>query len=286
MEWAKIQIVLSKRTLIWNQITLLTHLLLDTRPMKIRLICSLLLVLSTAFAGETGYKGDYETTLKHYEALSQKMAKDPKYKEPAQAELQAAEEAPSQTRDFTPSTEIADEAFKKGDYETALKHYEALGEDGDSDASLTAGLIHAEGADGIETDKAKAAAWFKRSGDQGGAAGADLYEKMDNKNELNEVERIKAENLIHGFQESDSKLTSDQQTLTTGSFTTGIHSSVSGIGPPRRYSKSELVQTSDANTYTASMDIEASFSPMRSSRGEYSYRPEKTLPSHYLPERE
>ena len=243
--------------------------------MKIRLIYSLLLVLSTAFAGETEYIGDLETTVKHYEALSQKMAGEKKYKE--QAEAAAVEQ--TQTRDFTPSSEIADDAFESGDYETALKHYEALGEDGDSDASLTAGLIHAEGADGIEADKAKAAAWFKRSGDQGGAAGADLYEKMDNKNELNEEDRIKAENLTHKFQEIVSKLMKDQQTLTTDS-------SISGTGSHQRYSKPDLIQISNVNRYTASTDIEISFSPMQSNSGEYSYRPEKTLPSHYLPERE
>jgi hypothetical protein len=230
--------------------------------MKIRLIYSLLLIFSTAYAGET------------------------EYKEPTQAEPQAAAEAQSKTRDFTPSTEIADEAFSKGDYEIALKHYEALGEAGDSDASLAAGLIHAEGAGGIETDKAKASAWFKRSSGQGETAGADLYEKMDTKNELSEEDKVKAEKLTREFRESDSKLTKDQQTLTTDSYSSGTYSSISDTGSPRHSSKSELVQTSDANTYTASTDIEASYSPMRSSSGDYSYRPEKTMPSHYLPERE
>ncbi len=250
--------------------------------MKIRLIYSLLLVLSTAFAGETEYIGDYETMVKHYEALSQKMAGEKKYKEPAQA---AAVEQ-TQTRDFTPSSEIADDAFESGDYETALKHYEALGEDGDSDASLTAGLIHAEGADGIDADKAKAAAWFKRSGDQGGTAGADLYEKMDNKNELNEEDRAKAENLTREFQESDSKLIKYQQTLTSGSLSSGIRSTITDTGSKQRYSKSELMKINDANIHTVSIDNEASFLPMRSSSGDYSYRPEKTLLRHYLPERE
>ena len=250
--------------------------------MKIRFIYSLLLVLPTAFAGETEFKGDYKAILKQYEALSQEMAKDPKYKEPAQA----AAVKQTQTRDFAPSTEIADDAFKQGDYETALKHYEALGEDGDSDASLTAGLIYAEGAEGIDADKAKAAAWFKRSGDQGGKAGADLYEKMDNKNELNEEDRAKAENLTREFQQSDSKLTNSPQTLTTDSLSSGVRSSITYTGSQQRYSKSELILISDANIYTASTDIEASFSPMQSNSGDYSYRPEKASPEHYLPERE
>ena len=234
--------------------------------MKIRFIYGLLLMSSTAFAGEAEYK---ETT---------------------QAELQATE-APGQTRDFIPSTEIADDAFSTGDFKTALKHYEALGEDGDDRASMVTGLIYSDGAEGIEADKGKAAAWFKRSSDQGGAVGADLYEKMDNKNELNEEEKIEAKNLIHEFRENDAKLAKDQQTLITDpylsdAYSSGTYSTISGTGSQQHPGKSGLVQTSDANIFAAATDTEASFSPTRSSRGDYSYQPEKALLSHSLPERE
>ena len=252
--------------------------------MKIRLIYSLLLILPAAFAGEIEYKGDYETTLEYYEAMSQKMARETKYKEPSQA---AADEQ-IQSRDFTPSTEIADEAFSKGDYKTALKHYEALGEEGDGRASMAAGLIYsdAEGADGIETDKAKAAAWLERSIDQGETAGADLYEKMDTKNELTEEEKIEAKNLIHEFRESDAKLMKDQQTLITDANSSGTYSPISDIVSQQHLSKSELVQTGNANIYAATTDTEASFSPTRSSSSDYFYRPEKAFLSHSLPARE
>ena len=249
--------------------------------MKIRLIYSLLLILPAAFAGEIEYKGDYETTLEYYEAMSQKMVRETKYKEPSQA---AADEQ-IQSRDFTPSTEIADEAFSKGDYKTALKHYEALGEEGDSRASMTAGLIHAEGADGIDADKAKAAAWFERSSDQGGAMGADLYEKMETKNELSKEDEIKAKNLIHEFRESDSTLTKGRQPLITDAYSSGTYSPISGIDSKQHAGQSELVQISDANIYAVSTDIEANFSPTRSSSGDYFYRPEKVFLSHSLPER-
>lgn len=231
--------------------------------MKIRFTYSLLLMLSTAYAGET------------------------EYKEPVEAALQAAIEAQSQTRDFTPSTETADKAFKNGDYKTALKHYEALGEEGDSRASMTVGLIYSdiEGADGIETDKAKAAAWFERSSDQGGAIGADLYKKMETKNELSKKDEIKAKNLIHEFRERDYKLARDQQSLITGSYSSGTYSPISGIGSKQHAGQSELVQISDANIYAVSTDIEASFSPTRSMSGDYFYRPEKVFLSHSLPER-
>ena len=231
--------------------------------MKIRFIYCLLLMISTAFAGEAEYK---ETT---------------------QAELQAAE-APGQTRDFTPSNEIADQAFRNGDYKTALKHYEALGEDGDDRASMVTGLIYSDGAEGIEADKGKAAAWFKRSSDQGGAVGADLYEKMETKNELSKEDEIEAENLIYEFRESDSKLTGDQQTLITDSYSSGTYSTISGTGLQQHPGKSEFMQNSDANAniYAVATDTEASFSPTRLSRGNYSYQPEKALLSHSLPERE
>jgi len=249
--------------------------------MKIQFIVCLLLMPSTAYAGETEHESGYKNNLEYYEAMSQKMARETKYKEPSQA---AANEQ-IQSRDFTPSTEIADEAFSKGDYKTALKHYEALGEGGDSDASLTAGLIHAEGADGIETDKAKAAAWFERSSDQGGAMGADLYKKMETKNELSKEDEIKAKNLIHEFRESDSTLTKGQQPLITDAYSSGTYSPISDLGSQQHASQSELVQISDANIYAVSTDIEASFSPTRSSSGDYFYRPEKVFLSHYLPER-
>ena len=270
--------------------------------MKIRLIYSLLLILPTVFAGETEYKEPTQAELQaaFEKDIRKRAGENPELAKILQEhdeknnpelvkeklEAQAATEAQSKARDFTPSSEIADEAFRKGDYETALKHYEALGEDGDSDASLTAGLIHAEGAEGIDADKAKASAWFKRSSDQGGKAGTDLYEEMDNKNELSVEDRAKAENLIHEFRENDSKLSNGQITSIDRSYSSDISLSVSGIGSQQHYSKSELMHISNANSYTAPTDTEASFSPMRSSSGDYSYRPEKVLSSHYLPERE
>ena len=195
-------------------------------------------------------------------------------------------ETQAKVRDFTPSSEAADDAYKKGDYETALKHYEALGEDGDSRASMAAGLIHAEGVGDIEVDNAKAVAWLKRSGDQGETVGAELYENIDEKEELSEDEKLKAENLIREFQASDAKLMKDQKTSPTKSISSGNYSSISGTGLPQYSSKSEFVQISEVNSYTVSNDIGASFSPTRSNSGDYSYQPQKTIPSHYLPERE
>jgi len=253
--------------------------------MKIQFIVCLLLTPSTAYAGETEYESGYKNTLEYYEAMSQKMARETKYKEPSPI----ATDEQTQTRDFTPSSEIADDAFSKGDYKTALKHYEALGEDGDDRASMVTGLIYSDGAEGIEADKGKAAAWFKRSSDQGGAVGADLYEKMETKNELSKEDEIEAENLIYEFRESDSKLTRGQQTLITDpylsdAYSSGTSSSISGIGSRQYTGKSEFVQTSSANIYAVSTDTEANFSPTRSSRGDYSYQPEKALLSHSLPD--
>jgi len=252
--------------------------------MKIQFIVCLLLTPSTAYAGETEYESGHKNTLEYYEAMSQKMARETKYKEPSPT----ATDEQTQTRDFTPSSEIADEAFSKRDYKTALKHYEALGEEGDGRASMVTGLIYGAGVEGIEADKAKAAAWFKRSSDQGETAGADLYAKMDKKNELTEEEKIEAKNLIHEFRESDAKLMKDQQTLITDSYSSGTYSTISGTGLQQHPGKSEFMQNRDANAniYAVATDTEASFSPTRSSRGDYSYQPEKRILSHSLPERE
>ena len=275
-------------------------LLLHTRPMKIQFIVCLLSMLSTAYAGEKEFK---EPTEVEFQAANEKEIRKRARDNPELAmmlqahdeqlvvekmESQVAVEAQSKTRDFAPSIKIADDAFSKGDYKTALKHYEALGEEGNGRASMVAGLIYSdvEGAGGIETDKAKAAAWLERSIDQGETAGADLYEKMDTNNELTEEEKIEAKNLIHEFRESDAKLMKDQQTLITDSYSSGTYSPIFGIVSQQHASKSELVQTGNANIYAATTDTEASFSPTRSSRGDYSYQPEKALLRYSLPARE
>jgi hypothetical protein len=182
-------------------------------------------------------------------------------------------------RDFEPSKDIADKAFKKGDYATALKHYEALGEDGDSEASMTAGFIYADGAEGIDVDKAKSAAWFKRSGDQGLSLGADLYDEINNNNELNEEDKIKAEKLIDEFKESDSKLLEAKQTIKPESSAVKVLSN-------DKYSQQKHNKTDSMQTNTVLTEINNSYSPMRTGSGEYSYVPEKLSPSHYLPEKE
>jgi hypothetical protein len=196
-----------------------------------------------------------------------------------ETETPVVKEETKRKRDFEPSKDIADKAFNKGDYATALKHYEALGEDGDSEASMTAGFIYADGAEGIEVDKAKSAAWFKRSGDQGLSQGADLYEEINNNNELNEEDKIKAEKLIDEFKESDSKLVEAEQTIKPESSTVKTLSNY-------KYSQQKHIKTDSMQTKTVLTEINNSFSPTRVGSGEYSYLPEKVSPSHYLPEKE
>jgi len=76
--------------------------------------------------------------------------------------------------------------------------------------------------------------------------------------------------------------------LITDSYSSGTYSPISGIVSQQHASKSEFVQNSDAdaNIYAVSTDIEASFSPTRSSSSDYFYRPEKAFLSHSLPARE
>jgi TPR repeat protein len=269
--------------------------------MKIRLIYMLLFMLPTAFAGEVEYKEpsqakpesdeikEWRKIISENPELEKMLQKNlDERKSEADKEKQEASAAVAtqkKARDFTPSKDIADEAFKKGDYKEALKHYEALGEDGDSNASLAAGLIHGEGAGDVEQDKAKATAWFNRSGDQGEIAGTDLHETMD-EDELTEEDKAKAEKYIRQFREEDSIVSKNQQELTTGSQAPVIHSSIYNSKSYQYPSKSTLVQLGDTNSYAASTDIEANYLPLRSSSSEYSYQPERAMQNHYLPERE
>jgi len=269
--------------------------------MKPQFCYSLLLIFSTTFAGEAEYKMPSQKELQAMQETEiQKRVQDSpelanmlrEYEQhktdqlPEKTKTQAVMEKQDRPADFTPSRDIADKAFERGDYKTALKHYEALGAAGDSAASMTAGLIHAEGAEGIEADKAKAAAWFKRSGDQGGKAGADLYEQMENKHELTAEDRAKTKHLVDEFRKNDALSLGGQQDLAVDPYVRGRSSAIPGTGLQRYVNKSKSLQRSNANIATLSTDSKANFSPKRTVSGEYAYKPEKAPLNHYAPEKE
>ncbi len=58
------------------------------------------------------------------------------------------------------------QAFRSGDYTTALREFRALAEKGDSNAQHALGLMYAEGA-GVPRDWTIAAEWYRKAAEQG-----------------------------------------------------------------------------------------------------------------------
>ena len=65
--------------------------------------------------------------------------------------------------------EDADDAYKRGDYTTALRLWQALAEQGDAKAQFKLGLMNGIGEGGVPQDFAMAAKWFQIAADQGHA---------------------------------------------------------------------------------------------------------------------
>jgi uncharacterized protein len=64
--------------------------------------------------------------------------------------------------------EEADDAYKRGDYATALRLLRPLAEQGNADALLVVGLLSAKG-EGVPQDYAEAMKWFRLAAEQGDA---------------------------------------------------------------------------------------------------------------------
>ncbi len=60
------------------------------------------------------------------------------------------------------------DAYKRGDYGTAMTEFRPLADQGHADSQLFLGLMYAEGQ-GMPQDKTKAAKWFRLAADQGHA---------------------------------------------------------------------------------------------------------------------
>jgi hypothetical protein len=77
------------------------------------------------------------------------------------------------------------DAFDKGDYETALKAFKPLSEDGDTRAQIYLGTMYEKGL-GLETDLALAAKWYRRAAN--GALRA-FYRERENADQWRERAR-------------------------------------------------------------------------------------------------
>ncbi len=59
-------------------------------------------------------------------------------------------------------------AYERGDYETALREFRPLAEQGDADAQYNLGLMYDEGR-GVPEDDAEAVKWYRKAAEQGDA---------------------------------------------------------------------------------------------------------------------
>lgn len=127
------------------------------------------------------------------------------------------------------SMSTADDAYARGDYDTAIKHYQALAEEGDPNASIILGTMYEQGK-GTEADKATAYAWYKKAAeiDEDDQRGKELMNLLE-QTSMTEEDMAEAEQRYSDInkpdEESDpaeqktildSGLTSVQETITTG----------------------------------------------------------------------
>jgi hypothetical protein len=59
-------------------------------------------------------------------------------------------------------------AYERGDYETALREFSLLAEQGDADAQIGLGILYSEGK-GVPQDNSEAARWYRKAAEQGHA---------------------------------------------------------------------------------------------------------------------
>lgn len=84
---------------------------------------------------------------------------------------------------------VAEQAYQNGDYETAREHYEALAAEGDGYANLMLGLMYHQGQ-GVDSDAAKASAYYDRAADYGEERGSELNSSLEY--ELSEQQKQQA----------------------------------------------------------------------------------------------
>ncbi|MGH8245274.1 MAG: hypothetical protein ACREUU_02450 [Gammaproteobacteria bacterium] len=93
---------------------------------------------------------------------------------------------------FKGSAETAADAYRRGDYKTAMQHYRSLAAEGDGEASLMVGIMHQQGQ-GVKKDKAAAYAWYGRASEEGYGAAEEVVRGMNDNDELSDSEYKEAE---------------------------------------------------------------------------------------------
>lgn len=136
---------------------------------------------------------DNPEAMKFIEAVEKELGITEKDLERAEADKPTAEGDAAAAQPEQPSiqgnAQVAEQAYRSGDYETARQHYEALAAQGDGYANLILGLMHQQGQ-GVETDPAKAHAYYERAADNGDERGSELIDTLQT--ELSEEQLKKA----------------------------------------------------------------------------------------------
>ena len=70
------------------------------------------------------------------------------------------------TAEFKPDFQTGFNAYERGDFKTALKHFKPLAKKGDINAQFNMGLMY-ENGDGVPKDDKKAVYWWTKSAEQG-----------------------------------------------------------------------------------------------------------------------
>ncbi len=182
-----------------------------TTPMNRYLMFTLVLLITASLKAEE-QPVEPKFSPEQLQAIQDSMRQP----EPAEKPAVSTPLAPS----ISGSRDIADEAYRNKDYETAKKHYEALAREGDGEASLIVGTMHEDGL-GTDKDKAAAHAWYKKAEDtnKDDGAGSQLAEALE-KDSMTAEDIAKSEEIYNKLNTNKSlELASPNNSVTTSSST-------------------------------------------------------------------
>ena len=155
------------------------------------------------------------------------------------------------------SRSTADDAYARGDYETAFEQYKALAEAGDSDASLILGTMYEQGK-GTDTDKAAAHSWYKKSSESGDVRGEELMMLIEDSSMTEEdlAEADKRYDEISGQSEKSGTGETTQQTGGAGQM------AATGSDIQAAYPHSEMVKRgAKSDSYETNKIIHMKWAP-------------------------
>ena len=162
--------------------------------MKHRIPTFALLLAATAVQAQQAPQVQEESSGKP-ENLQQFLEANPQFKgefeqlqkQNIRIRMKGEDPATAAAANFKGSASTAEDAYNRGDYETAMQHYKALAAEGDGRASLMIGIMHQQGQ-GVEKDKGSAYAWYGRASEQGDGAAGEIVRGMNDNDELSKKE--------------------------------------------------------------------------------------------------